>query len=50
MPQNKAHPELWLAETNRADWEEIYLKPEYWEDLKPGWLRFQNHIQKTYPK
>jgi len=34
MPENKLHPELWLAESNRADWEEIYLMPEYWDDNK----------------
>ena len=34
MPENKLHPELWLAESNRADWEENYLMPEYWDDNK----------------
>ena len=32
MPENKLHPELWLAESNRADWEENYLLPAYWVD------------------
>ena len=34
MPQGKLHPELWLAEANRADWEENYLQPEYWTQLQ----------------
>ena len=33
MPEGKLHPELWLAEANRADWEENYLQPEYWDQL-----------------
>ena len=39
MPEGKLHPELWLAEANRADWEENYLQPEYWDQLNaPGQL------------
>lgn len=34
MPEGKLHPELWLAEANRADWEEHYLQPAYWTQLQ----------------
>ena len=34
MPEGKLHPELWLAEANRADWEEHYLQPAYWRQLQ----------------